>query len=189
MSTRAHVFVHPHGVCESATVGDGTRIWAFAHVMDGASIGAGCTVGDHVFIETGAVLGDGVTVKNGVQVWDGVSIGDAVFLGPGVAFTNDRIPRAFAPEFERVPTRVDRGASICANATIVCGIEIGAYSMVGAGAVVTADVAPYALVAGNPARRIGWVCECGRRLDTKLGCSCGKSYRTGDEETAGLSPR
>lgn len=159
-------------------MGEGTRVWAFAHVMDGAVVGAGCNIGDHAFVEAGAVLGDRVTVKNGVSVWDGVTVGDDAFLGPNAAFTNDLFPRNAGPrggtEFVPVATRIGMGASIGANATIVCGTTIGDYATVGAGSVVIADVPAHALVVGNPSRRIGWVCRCGQRLPEALVCgSCG----------------
>jgi UDP-2-acetamido-3-amino-2,3-dideoxy-glucuronate N-acetyltransferase len=183
------VFVHPMGLCESDRVGPHTRIWAFAHVLAGAVIGADCNLGDHAFVEGGARLGDRVTVKNAVLVWDRVSVEDEVFLGPNVVFTNDLVPRVGwrkAPE-QLVATLVRRGASIGANATVVCGVTIGRYALVAAGAVVVRDVPDYGLVAGNPARRIGWVCACGRRLDEALGCGCGRRYHL-DDETAGLAP-
>ena len=166
------------GLCESNTVGVGTRVWAFAHVLSGAVIGSDCNIGDHAFIEGGARLGSGVTVKNAVLIWDGVTIGDDVFLGPNVVFTNDLHPRAFAPtgSWTLSPTEVQRGATIGANATIVCGISIGEYAFIAAGSVVNRDVVPYALVAGNPARRIAWVCQCGNRLDDALSCGCGRRY-------------
>jgi UDP-2-acetamido-3-amino-2,3-dideoxy-glucuronate N-acetyltransferase len=160
------VFVHPKGLCESDQVGARTRVWAFAHVLPGARVGADCNICDHAFIESGAVLGDRVTVKNAVLIWDGVTVEDEVFLGPNMVFTNDLRPRAAfkkGPD-ELVATIVRRGATIGANATVVCGIEIGTQAFVAAGAVVVRDVPPHALVAGNPARRLGWVCTCGERL-------------------------
>jgi UDP-2-acetamido-3-amino-2,3-dideoxy-glucuronate N-acetyltransferase len=167
-------FVHPAALCE-AEVGPGTRVWAFAHVMAGASVGADCNICDHVFVEAGAVIGDRVVVKNGVSVWDRVRIEDDVFVGPNVAFTNDRTPRARGLGYlsPLVGTDVRRGATIGANATIVCGVEIGEFALVGAGAVVVKDVAPYALVVGNPARVVGTVCRCGRRRGRRP-CACGE---------------
>jgi len=183
------VFVHPMGLCESSTVGAGTRVWAFAHVLSGAVIGSDCNIGDHAFIEGGARLGSGVTVKNAVLIWDGVTIGDDVFLGPNMVFTNDLRPRAFAPtgSWTLSPTEVQRGATIGANATIVCGISIGEYAFIAAGSVVHRDVVPYALVAGNPARRIAWVCQCGNRLDDGLSCGCGRTYV--ELSGGGLAPK
>ena len=172
------VFVHEKALCESSDIGPGTRVWAFAHVMAGARLGAGCNVGDHAFIEGGAVVGDRVTVKNNVLLWDGVVIEDYVFLGPNVVFTNDLTPRAGVRKQgeQLVPTLVRRGASIGANATIVCGVTIGAWAFAGAGSVVAADVPAHSLVFGNPARHRGWVCECGQRLPDTLACGCGRSY-------------
>ena len=160
------VFVHPWGLCESDQVGDGTRIWAFAHVLPGALVGAGCNIGDHAFIETGARIGDRVTVKNAVLVWDRVVVEDDVFLGPGVTFTNDLRPRAHLKKGSDtlVATVVRRGATLGANVTVVCGVEIGEHAFVAAGSVVTRDVPPHALMMGNPARQVGRVCVCGERV-------------------------
>ena len=180
------VYVHPNGLCESDRVGPRTRVWAFAHVLPGARVGADCNICDHAFIEGGAVLGDRVTVKNAVLVWDGVTVEDEVFLGPNMVFTNDLRPRA---AFKKdagwlVPTTVRRGATIGANATVVCGVEIGPQAFVAAGAVVIRDVPAHALVAGNPARRIGWVCTCGERLPAAasgsvLTCAaCGRRFES-----------
>jgi len=148
-------FVHPRGICESSEVGEGTRIWAFAHVLAGARIGAECNICDSVFIENGVVVGDRVTVKSGVQLWDGLRVGDDVFIGPNATFTNDPFPRSKVYEHEVAVTRVEDGASIGANATILPGLTIGTRAMVGAGSVVTHDVPPGALVVGNPARVVG----------------------------------
>lgn len=173
-----HRFIHPDGRCESSWVGPRTRIWAFAHVLEGAVIGADCNIGDHAFIEGGALIGDRVTVKNQALIWDGVTIEDDAFIGPAVVFTNDRTPRAHVHKDrgEYVPTVVRRGATVGANATIVCGVEIGRHSFVAAGAVVTRDVPDHAVVRGNPARRTGWVCVCGTMLGVDLACSCGRAY-------------
>mgnify|MGYP000248984687 CR=1 FL=1 len=161
------VFIHPLALVESDRIGRGTRIWAFAHVMAGAIIGEECNIGDHAFIETGAVIGRGVTIKNGVMVWKGVTIEDYAFIGPNAIFTNDRQPRSTRmPEIQAlgrtesdwlVPTRVEIGASIGANATIVAGVKIGRYALVAAGSVVTKDVRPFTIVAGNPAKPRGYV--------------------------------
>ncbi|MGZ4582343.1 MAG: acyltransferase [Nocardioidaceae bacterium] len=173
------VFVHPMGLCESSRVGAGTRVWAFAHVMPDAVVGRACNIGDHAFVESGAVLGDRVTVKNAVLVWDGVVVHDDVFLGPSVVFTNDLRPRAqiHRPPEELLGTVVEQGATLGANVTVVCGITVGRRAFVAAGAVVTADVPPHALMAGNPARRIGWVCTDGERLGPDLDCArCGAHF-------------
>lgn len=172
------VFIHERALCESNDIGPRTRIWAFAHVMKSARVGSDCNIGDHAFIESGAVIGDRVTVKNNVLVWDKVSIEDDVFLGPNAVFTNDLTPRSHVkkPSRELIPTHVRRGATVGANATLVCGITIGAYSFIGAGAVVATDVPDYALVLGNPAKQAGWVCECGLKLPGSLHCACGHRY-------------
>ena len=173
------VLVHALALCESDDVGPRTRIWAFAHVLAGARVGADGNVGDHAFVEGGAVVGDGVTIKNGVLLWSGVTVEDGVFLGPGAVFTNDAGPRAPYPKGPAGwrATLVRRGATVGANATVLSGLTIGRWAMVGAGAVVTADVPDHALVVGNPARQAGWACECGRTLPGGLACACGRSYR------------
>jgi acetyltransferase-like isoleucine patch superfamily enzyme len=173
------VFVHPMGLCESEAVGEGTRIWAFAHVLPGAVVGRDCNICDHAYVESGAVIGDRVTVKNAVLVFDGVTVEDDCFLGPNVVFTNDLTPRAHVKKGrdQFVLTTLREGATIRANATIVCGVTIGRNAFVAAGAVVTRDVPDHALVAGNPARRIGWVCRCGARLDESFACrACGLRF-------------
>lgn len=145
-------FLHPQGLCESENVGEGTRIWAFAHVLRGAVVGRNCNICDGVFIEGDVQVGDDVTIKSGVQLWDGIRLGKGVFVGPNATFTNDRFPRSkrYLDSYPR--TVVKDGASIGANATILPGIEIGEHAMIGAGAVVLADVPARAVVAGNPAR-------------------------------------
>jgi acetyltransferase-like isoleucine patch superfamily enzyme len=184
-------FQHPHALVESTAIGAGTRIWAFAHVMKGARIGRHCNIGDHAFIESGARVGDNVTIKNGVTIWEGVEVCDNAFLGPNASFTNDLCPRS--PRFRAATKRyadkrnwllktvVGEGASVGANATILCGITIGKFAMIGAGAVVTKDVPPFALVLGVPASVCGFVCECGQRLvfsENKARCpACGSRYK------------
>lgn len=144
-------FKHPHSLVESEQIGDNTRIWAFAHVLPNARIGADCNICDHVFIENDVVIGDRVTIKCGVQVWDGVRLEDDVMVGPNATFTNDIFPRS-KQDFELRRTVVAKGASIGANATILCGITVGEGAMIGAGSVVTKDVPSRAVVMGNPAR-------------------------------------
>lgn len=150
-------FLHPNGRCESSTIGEGTRIWAFAHVLAGARIERECNICDHVFIENDVVLGDRVTVKCGVQLWDGLRAEDDTFIGPNATFTNDRFPRSRQYQGTIPRTILRKGASIGANATILPGVVIGENAMVGAGAVVTSDVQPNAIVTGNPARVVGYV--------------------------------
>ena len=180
------VFVHRAAINESSQVGPGTRIWAFAHVLEGAVIGRDCNVGDHAFVEGGAVVGRGVTIKNGVAIWKGVTIRDYVFLGPYVVFTNDRHPRSprapFAGDRYHTdawlqPTLIEEGVAIGANATILCGLTVGAYALVAAGAVVVGDVPPFTLVAGNPAKAVGSVCMCGNRLAAGGEPRCDKCHR------------
>jgi UDP-2-acetamido-3-amino-2,3-dideoxy-glucuronate N-acetyltransferase len=176
-------------VDEGAAVGAHTRVWHFCHVMPGAVIGERCNLGQNVVVMSGTRLGNNVKVQNNVSIYEGVELEDDVFCGPSMVFTNVINPRSHVSrkhEYHR--TLVGRGASIGANATIVCGVTLGAYAFVGAGAVVTKDVLPYALVVGVPARRIGWTCACGVRLeDTGEGvCTgCGTTYvRHG----AGIAP-
>lgn len=173
-------FAHPQALVESNDIGEDTRVWAFAHVMQGAKIGAHCNICDHAFVESNVVIGDGVTIKNGVAIWDGVTLGDHVFVGPNAVFTNDLNPRAEVKKAhdQFVSTRVEEGASIGANATIVCGVTIGRYAFIGAGTVVIRDVPAYALVVGNPARQIGYMCECGETLPESLLCVCGKRFES-----------
>ena len=180
--------MHPRGFCESNTVGAGTRVWAFAHVLDGAVVGEHCNICDHAYVEGGARLGNNVTVKNGVLIFDLVTIEDDVFVGPGVVFTNDMRPRAANKKShdELDPTLVRNGATLGAGAVVVCGSTVGAHAFVAAGAIVARDVPAHGLVAGNPARRLGWVCECGERLPDELRCSCGRAYVV-VSETEGLA--
>lgn len=152
-----NVFVHDKALCESDRVGDGTRIWAFAHILERATIGRDCNICDGVFIENDVTLGDRVTVKCGVQLWDGVTLESDVFVGPNATFTNDLFPRSKVVPARFSRTRVRRGASIGANATILSDIEIGEGAMIAAGAVVTRSVPAYAVVVGNPARITGYV--------------------------------
>lgn len=172
-------FKHPKAlVGKKAVIKEKTRIWAFVNVQDGARIGAHCNIADHCFIEKGVVIGDHVTVKNGVALFDGVKIEDNVFCGTNVVFINDRRPRSHRKDsWTLEPTTVKKGATIGSNATILCGLTIGMYAFIGAGSVVTKDVPAYALVAGNPAKIIGYACRCGRKLDKKFSCSCGLKYQ------------
>jgi len=150
-------FIHPNALCESSRIGEGTRVWAFAHILPGARIGRDCNVCDHVFVENDVIVGDRVTLKCGVQLWDGLRLEDDVFIGPNATFTNDMFPRSKQYPQAFGQTIVRKGASIGANATILPGITIGARAMVGAGAVVTRSVPPNAVVVGNPAKIVGYV--------------------------------
>lgn len=150
-------FIHPHALCETKNVGDETRIWAFAHILPDVTIGKNCNICDHVFIENGVTVGDRVTIKCGVQLWNGITIHDDVFIGPNATFCNDKFPRSKAYLDEPVRTVIEKKASIGANATILPGITICENAMVGAGAVVTKSIPANAIVAGNPAKIIGYV--------------------------------
>lgn len=165
-------------VDEGAVVGAGTRIWHFSHVMSGARIGSDCSIGQNVNVGGKAIIGNGVKIQNNVSVYDDVVIEDEVFCGPSCVFTNVINPRAFVErKHEYKQTIVKRGASIGANATIVCGATLGEYSFVGAGSVVTHDVPAYTMVYGSPATTRGWMCRCGVKLREDLACSeCGKRY-------------
>lgn len=159
-------FTHETAVIdEGCTIGEGTKVWHFSHIMKNATLGKGCNVGQNVVVSPGVVLGNNVKVQNNVSIYTGVNCEDDVFLGPSMVFTNVINPRsAIVRRDEFMQTNVGKGASIGANATIVCGNDIGAYSLIGAGAVITKEVLPFALVVGNPAKQIGWVSEYGHRL-------------------------
>ena len=168
-------------VDDGAVIGDGTMIWHFCHVSSGARIGAGCSLGQNVFVAATAVIGNRVRIQNNVSIYDGVVIEDDAFVGPSAVFTNVINPRSeVARKHEYKATRIGTGATIGANATIVCGTTLGRYAFIGAGAVVTHDVAPFALAVGVPAREVGWMCRCGVRLELDRGratCSaCGRTY-------------
>ena len=179
-------FVHESSyVDEGAQIGKGTKIWHFCHVMPDVVIGERCSLGQNVVVMNKVRIGDNVKIQNNVSVYEGVELEDDVFCGPSMVFTNVLNPRSHVSrKNEYRKTLVRRGSSIGANATVICGVTLGEYSFVGAGAVVTKDVAPYALVVGMPARRVGWMCQCGERLpDSGVGTcrACGSSYqRTGD---------
>lgn len=167
-------------VDKKARIGKGTRIWAFTNIQAGASIGEDCNICDGSFVEKGAVIGNHVTVKHHVAVFDGVTIEDDVFVGSNAAFINDRHPRGRREDWVMEKTLIKKGASIGSNTTILCGVTVGEYAVVGAGSVVTKDVPAFAIVYGNPARLKGCACHCGRRLDKNLKCSCGKQYTKGE---------
>ena len=172
-------FVHEKALVESVRIGKNTRIWAFSHIMKDVIIGENCNIGEHCFIENGLVIGNNVTIKNGISLWNGLKIEDNVFLGPNAVFTNDIRPRSKSYNYTISKTIIREGATIGANATVICGIEIGKYSFIGAGAVITKDIPDYTLVYGNPAKIKGYVCECGKNLiikDSLVSCVCGKKY-------------
>lgn len=172
-------FVHESSyVDDGVVIGEGTKVWHFCHIQSGAVIGKNCSFGQNVNVGNNVRIGDGVKVQNNVSIYEGVEIEDNVFCGPSCVFTNVTEPRSQYPVHGVYKkTLVKEGASLGANCTIVCGHTIGRYAMIGAGSVVTKDVEDHALMAGVPARRIGWVCECGRRLDDDMKCECGKSYK------------
>ena len=168
MSRGRKIYIHPSAhVSPDAYIGEGTKIWHEAQVREGAKIGKNCILGKCVYVGKNVVIGDNVKIENRASIFQGVHIEDDVFIGPHVVFTNDLRPRAFSQDWKIVETYVRRGASIGANSTIICGVEIGEYAMVGAGSVVTKDVPPHALVYGNPARIRGFVCKCGEKLVSK----------------------
>jgi UDP-2-acetamido-3-amino-2,3-dideoxy-glucuronate N-acetyltransferase len=182
-------FAHESAYIDNgATIGDGTKIWHFCHVMGGAEIGAHCSLGQNVFVANRVKIGDHVKLQNNVSVYEGVILEDYVFCGPSMVFTNVKTPRAAYPRNTRddyLTTHVKYGASIGANATVICGVTIGEWAFIAAGAVITKDVPPYALMAGVPARRVGWACECGVTLafvgEGATCGNCGKRYRQIDE--------
>lgn len=174
------IFIHEHSDVQTQSIGEGSRIWQYCVVLAGAKIGANNNICSHVLIENDVVVGDNVTVKSGVQLWDGVRVEDNVFIGPNATFTNDALPRnkRYGPA-GMLHTKLKYGCSIGANATLLPGIFIGEYAMVGAGSVVTKDVPAHALIKGNPAKQSGWVCCCARTLnfvDNVAEC-CGHQYQ------------
>jgi acetyltransferase-like isoleucine patch superfamily enzyme len=190
------IFIHPTAIVETVQIGEGTRVWAYTHVMKGVVIGANCNIGEHCFIESGATIGNLVTIKNGNMVWEGISLEDAVFVGPQVVFTNDLYPRS--PRMPQArkrysdgrwlrPTFIKHGASLGAGAVILAGITIGEFCMVGGGATVTRSLPPYALAIGSPARVRGWVCQCGQPLTFSNGAAicaeCHQAFISTGEST------
>jgi UDP-2-acetamido-3-amino-2,3-dideoxy-glucuronate N-acetyltransferase len=176
-------FVHDSSYVDpGAVIGDGTKVWHFSHIMPGAVIGERCNLGQNVVVMPGTRIGNNVKIQNNVSIYEGVTLEDDVFCGPSCVFTNVMNPRSHVSrKHEYLPTLVRRGATIGANATVVCGVTLGEYAFIGAGAVVTADVPAFALMLGVPARQAGWMCQCGVRLDVAAGSAhcagCGAGYR------------
>ena len=183
-------FVHESSyIDEPVTIGTGTKIWHFCHIQKGAIIGKICSLGQSVNVSNNVVIGDYCKIQNNVSIYEGVTLEDYVFCGPSCVFTNDLTPRAKYPKGSEnfIKTLVKEGASIGANATIVCGITIGSWALIGSGAVVTKDVPSHALMVGVPAKQVGWACECGSVLDENLHCkSCSRQY---EQKTGGLVER
>lgn len=175
-------YVHESSyVDDDVVIGEGSKIWHFCHIQKGSRIGKNCSFGQNVNVGNNVIIGNGVRVQNNVSIYEGVELEDNVFCGPSCVFTNVVTPRAkFPVHGVYAKTVIHEGASLGANCTVVCGHDVGRNALVAAGAVVTKNVPDHALMAGVPARRIGWVCECGSRLDDSLSCSCGRSYTIGD---------
>jgi UDP-2-acetamido-3-amino-2,3-dideoxy-glucuronate N-acetyltransferase len=191
---RRPFFAHESAyIDDGCQIGEGTKIWHFCHVMPGAVIGERCSLGQNVVVMPGVRVGNNVRIQNNVSLYEGVTLEDDVFCGPSCVFTNVSNPRSHVPrKHEYRPTLVRRGGSIGANATIVCGITLGEYAFIGAGAVVTSDVPAFALMVGVPARRVGWMCQCGERLHLREGgarCDqCGAGYREAQEGLRLIDP-
>ena len=179
----ADYFVHESSYVDAnVTIGKDTKIWHFCHVQSGAVIGERCSLGQNVNVGNNVKIGNGVRIQNNVSIYEGVELEDNVFCGPSCVFTNVNTPRAHFPVHGHyAKTKICEGASLGANSTVVCGHTVGKSALIAAGAVVTKDVRPYALMAGVPARQIGWVCKCGKRLDDTLKCECGRQYQKNDE--------
>ncbi len=179
-SGKPRYFVHESAYLDDGVeIGPGTRIWHFSHILSGCRIGERCNIGQNVAIGPDVTIGKHCKVQNNVSIYKGVTLEDGVFCGPSMVFTNVYNPRAEIRKMDQVrPTLVKKGVTIGANATIICGVTLGKYSFIGAGGVVNRNVADYALVVGNPARQIGWLCFCGEKLDDDLSCTkCGKRYK------------
>lgn len=174
-------FIHEKAIVETTKIGDNTRIWAFVHILPKAIIGKNVNICDFCFVENEVVIGDNVTIKSGVHLWDGINIEDSVFIGPSAVFTNDRLPRSKNTEFDKQKTILKKGCSVGANTTILPGITIGEYSMVGAGSVVTKDIPNFAVYFGNPARQHGYICICSNTFnltknESSYQCKCDRKY-------------
>lgn len=174
-----NISIHPSSIVDSNNIGFGTRIWAFVHILQGAKIGENANICDHCYIENEVIVRDNVTIKSGVWLWDGITIENNVFIGPSATFTNDLYPRSKNTDFDKKKTVLQEGCSIGANATILAGINIGKYAMIGAGSVVTRNVKDFELVYGNPATHKGYICKCGKKIELTDGyykCDCGCSF-------------
>ena len=176
-------YYHPTAIIETGEIGVRTRIWAFAHVLEGAVVGRDCNIGDHCYIESRVHVGDEVVLKNGVSLWSGIVLEDRVFIGPNVAFTNDRFPRANVYRESYDPVLIKEGASVGANSTLIGPITVGRYALIGAGSVVAQEVPDFGLAFGNPCRLKGFVSQCGLRLPFAVQengvttCQCGRKYK------------
>jgi acetyltransferase-like isoleucine patch superfamily enzyme len=166
-----NIFIHPTAnISDDAKIGRGTKIWINVQIREGAEIGTDCIISKDVYIDHEVKIGDRCKIQNSVSVYNGVTIEEDVFVGPNVSFTNDKIPRAFNTDWKITPTIIRMGVSIGANATVVCGIEIGQFAMIASGAVATKDVPEHGLVMGNPARLVAYICQCGHRLNEHRYC-------------------
>lgn len=174
-----NIYIHPQAIVETKSIGEGSHIWAFVHILPGAKIGINANICDHCFIENKVIIGNNVTIKSGVYLWDDITIEDDVMIGPSATFTNDLYPRSKNKNWVRDKVLLKKGCTVGANATILPKIIIGQYALIGAGAVVTKDVPDFALIYGNPATIHGHVCICTKKFEFKEGlsqCSCGKQY-------------
>ena len=173
-------YIHPTAnVASNVSIGNGTKVWINVQIRENVTIGTDCIISKDVYIDHGVSIGNRCKIQNSVSVYNGVTILDDVFVGPNVSFTNDKVPRAFNTNWKITPTTVKSGLSLGANSTIVCGVSLGEYSMIASGSVVTRDVPRHALVMGNPARVVAYVCECGNKLDAHGHCAlCKKSFKT-----------
>jgi acetyltransferase-like isoleucine patch superfamily enzyme len=184
-------YIHPKAIVETKKIGEGTKIWAFSHILPGTSIGKSVNIAEHCFVENNVKIGNDVTIKCGVFIWDGIIIEDHVMLGPSATLTNDLYPRSKNVNYKQLNTIFKKGCSIGANATILAGVKIGEYSMVGAGAVVTKDIPDFAIVYGNPASIKDYICVCGNKMifnkNDKYSCQCGKTYKKNDYQVEPLN--
>lgn len=180
-------FIHPSAIVETDNIGSGSKIWAFVHILPDVKIGDNANICDHSYIENNVVIGNNVTVKCGVWLWDGVVVKNNVLIGPSVAFTNDLYPRSKNTEYDKKVTLLEDGCSIGANSTLIAGIRVGEYAMIGAGSVVTKDVGDFELVYGNPAQPKGFMCKCGKKLEFSADsaqCECGCRFAKNNNQVS-----